>query len=57
MKKRKVRHKHIDGGIDFVPMIPKSASGKILRTVLRDQSTKVDKDTTVKHDVKEKAEL
>ncbi|KAL2042310.1 hypothetical protein N7G274_004799 [Stereocaulon virgatum] len=57
VKERKVRHKHIDGGIDFVPVIPKSASGKILRRVLRDQSNKASKDTTVKHNVKEKAKL
>jgi acyl-coenzyme A synthetase/AMP-(fatty) acid ligase len=57
VKERKVRHKHVDGGIDFVPVIPKSASGKILRRVLRDQSNKASKDTTVKHDVKEKAKL
>lgn len=57
VKERKVRHKHIDGGIDFVPLIPKSASGKILRRVLRDESKKADKGTKVRDDVKEKAKL
>ena len=57
VKERKVRHKHVDGGIDFVPFIPKSASGKILRRVLRDQSKNADKGTKVRDDVKEKAKL
>lgn len=57
VKERKVRHKHIDGGIDFVPLIPKSASGKILRRVLRDESKKADKGTKIRDDVKEKAKL
>lgn len=57
VKERKVRHKHIDGGIDFVPLIPKSASGKILRRILKDQSKKADKGTRIRDDVKEKAKL
>ena len=57
VKERKVRHKHVDGGIEFLPVIPKSASGKILRRVLRDQLKKADKDIANKHDVKEKAKL
>ena len=36
--------------------IPKSASGKILRRVLRDRA-KADKSTKVRDDVKEKAKL
>ncbi len=31
-------HKKLRGGIRFVPEIPKSASGKILRRVLRDMA-------------------
>ena len=57
VKARKVRHKWITGGIEFVPLIPKSASGKILRRVLRDQSQKAGKATKVRDDVKEKAKL
>ncbi|MCJ1275348.1 hypothetical protein MMC21_003150 [Puttea exsequens] len=57
VKERKVRHKWIDGGVEFVDAIPKSASGKILRRVLRDQSRMADKGTKVKDDVKEKAKL
>lgn len=57
VQERKVRHKWITGGCDFVEVIPKSASGKILRRMLRDQSKKVDKQTAIKHDVKDKAKL
>lgn len=32
----KSKHKHMWGGIRFVPDVPKSASGKILRSLLRD---------------------
>ena len=38
VRERKVRYKWISGGIEFVQIIPKSASGKILRRVLRDQA-------------------
>lgn len=35
VKKNKSREKQLAGGIEFVDAIPKSASGKILRRVLR----------------------
>ena len=33
----KARHKWLKGGVQFVDVIPKSPSGKILRRLLRDQ--------------------
>ena len=33
----KSKHKHLRGGVEFVPEIPKSPSGKILRRFLRDR--------------------
>jgi 4-coumarate--CoA ligase len=35
VEERKVRYKWLRGGIDFVDVIPKTASGKILRKDLR----------------------
>ena len=37
VKEKKVRHKHIKE-IEFIDEIPKSASGKILRRILRDMA-------------------
>ncbi len=37
VEKEKARHKWLAGGIEFIDVIPKSASGKILRRLLRDQ--------------------
>ncbi|KAF9019187.1 phenylacetyl-CoA ligase [Hymenopellis radicata] len=34
----KVAYKHLKGGVEFVPVIPKNPSGKLLRRVLRDQA-------------------
>ena len=56
VEERKVRHKWIRE-MDFVALIPKSASGKILRRILRDQSKKAGQGTKVKEDVMEKAKL
>ena len=56
VKERKVRHKWIKV-VEFVPLIPKSASGKILRRVLRDQSKKADQNTKIRDDSTAKAKL
>jgi len=37
VKQKKSRPKWLAGGIEFVEVVPKSASGKVLRRVLRDQ--------------------
>ena len=56
VRERKVRHKWVNV-IEFVPFIPKSASGKILRKALKNLSKKIDQDTNIGVDVKEKAKL
>ena len=55
VRERKVRHKWVTE-VEFVEAIPKSASGKILRRVLRDQSKGLRK-KKVEDEVKEKAKL
>lgn len=37
VEKHKARHKWLKGGVEFIDVIPKSASGKILRRLLRDK--------------------
>jgi acyl-coenzyme A synthetase/AMP-(fatty) acid ligase len=37
VEKDKARHKWLKGGIEFIDVIPKSPSGKILRRFLRDK--------------------
>ena len=37
VQKEKARHKWLAGGVEFIDVIPKSASGKILRRLLRDK--------------------
>ncbi|KAL8750907.1 MAG: hypothetical protein Q9184_006249 [Pyrenodesmia sp. 2 TL-2023] len=56
VKDRKVRHKWITE-MEFVEEIPKSASGKILRRVLRDRSKETSTAKLVRDEVKEKAKL
>ena len=40
VKERVSPHKRINGGVVFIDQIPKSASGKILRRILRDEVKK-----------------
>lgn len=56
VKERKTRHKWVTE-VEFVQEIPKSASGKILRRVLKDKSKGVSSGKVVREDVKEKAKL
>ncbi|KAI4141221.1 MAG: hypothetical protein L6R39_005458 [Caloplaca ligustica] len=56
VKDRKVRHKWITE-VEFVEEIPKSASGKILRRVLRDKSRETSRTRAARDEVKEKAKL
>lgn len=37
VEKNKARHKWLRGGVEFIDVIPKSPSGKILRRLLRDK--------------------
>ncbi|KAF9046777.1 phenylacetyl-CoA ligase [Panaeolus papilionaceus] len=37
----KIHYKHLAGGVEFVPVIPTSPSGKLLRRVLRDEAKKL----------------
>ena len=38
MEERLAKYKRLDGGVKFVDAIPKNASGKILKRILRDQA-------------------
>ena len=37
VEKEKSKHKWLQGGVEFIDVIPKSPSGKILRRLLRDK--------------------
>ena len=37
IEREKARHKWLKGGVEFIDVIPKSPSGKILRRMLRDK--------------------
>ncbi|KAE8388271.1 hypothetical protein BDV23DRAFT_185488 [Aspergillus alliaceus] len=41
VKSNLAHHKQLRGGVEFIKVIPKSSSGKILRRLLRDQARKV----------------
>ena len=41
VEKHKARHKWLKGGVEFIEAVPKSASGKILRRMLRDKEREV----------------
>ncbi|KAL8649301.1 MAG: hypothetical protein Q9226_005633 [Calogaya cf. arnoldii] len=56
VKERKTRHKWVTE-VEFVEEIPKSASGKILRRVLKDKSKGASSGEVVQDAVKEKAKL
>jgi ribosome assembly protein SQT1 len=43
VEKEKARYKWLHGGIEFLDVIPKSSSGKILRRLLREQERKARK--------------
>ncbi|TVY47242.1 putative 4-coumarate--CoA ligase [Lachnellula occidentalis] len=44
LTKKVAHHKRLRGGIRFVDVVPKSASGKILRRLLKEQALKEEKD-------------
>ena len=56
VRDRKVRHKHVKE-IEFTDVIPKSASGKILRRVLRDKARGSERGVVVRDAVAEKSKL
>jgi 4-coumarate--CoA ligase len=52
VKEQVAPYKRLDGGIIFVETVPKSASGKILRRILRDELAEQMKGAAGKVDVK-----
>lgn len=40
VRKHKSRHKWLQGGVEFIDVVPKSPSGKILRRLLRDKENR-----------------
>lgn len=48
VEEHKARHKWLKGGIEFIDVIPKSPSGKILRRLLRDRERQARKETGAK---------
>jgi acyl-coenzyme A synthetase/AMP-(fatty) acid ligase len=48
VEEHKARHKWLKGGIEFIDVIPKSPSGKILRRLLRDREKQARKEKGAK---------
>ena len=48
VEKHKANHKCLKGGVEFIDVIPKSASGKILRRILRDKEKETRRKTGAK---------
>lgn len=48
VEKSKAKHKWLQGGVEFISVIPKSPSGKILRRVLRDKERQTAKSSGAK---------
>jgi acyl-coenzyme A synthetase/AMP-(fatty) acid ligase len=48
VEEHKARHKWLKGGIEFIDVIPKSPSGKILRRLLRDRERQARKEKGAK---------
>lgn len=47
VKERLARYKWLDGGVKFVEIIPRNASGKVLKVKLREMDKEVGKEVTV----------
>lgn len=48
VEENKARHKWLKGGVEFIDIIPKSPSGKILRRLLRDKEREARRKTGAK---------
>jgi ribosome assembly protein SQT1 len=48
VEKHKAHHKWLKGGVEFIDVIPKSPSGKILRRLLRDKDREARRKTSAK---------
>ena len=50
VEQHKTDYKRLRGGVEFIDVVPKSASGKILRRILRDMEKKGDHGTVVREE-------
>lgn len=48
VEEHKAKHKWLKGGIEFIDVVPKSPSGKILRRLLRDREKQARKEKGAK---------